>query len=65
MLKFSIPLEIHYDLELDNRLPWDPAKTVEDSPGKARSLMPGQELLYLLYKAYVDLIIHKKRKGVK
>ncbi len=62
-LKVAVPLELHYALEVDDLIPWNPANLI--SEGTARFLAPQEELLYLVYKAYADMIVHRKRKGAK
>jgi len=54
----TAPLEIHYDLEINGRLP---VQLQSDEP----RLSPTSELFYLMYKLYVDAVILNKLKAIK
>ncbi|WP_245520720.1 MULTISPECIES: nucleotidyltransferase family protein [unclassified Mesorhizobium] len=60
-----VPLEIHFDLDLPGRIPWRGSKEVDLPDQKWHHLLEDDEVLYLCFKAYADIEIYRKAKGIK
>ncbi len=64
-LVIYVPLEIHFDLDLPGRIPRQGSEKIDSPDHNWHHLSEDDELLYLCFKAYADLEIYKKAKGIK
>lgn len=60
-----VPLEIHFDLDLPGRIPRRGSKKIVSLDQSWHHLMEDDELLYMCFKAYADIEIFQKPKGIK